>query len=119
VRAAALNRFLDLGASGLDMEISEGGRTLPVGIRRRIALARELMNQGRLVVFGDPTEGLDSEGCLAVYSVLNALAKAGASIIVATGDQNILKGAGFLLDMNQKPTPVFAAAQTPKTEEAT
>jgi len=119
VRAAALRRFLDVSRLGLDQEVAEGGRTLPVGIRRRIALARALMNQGRLVVFDDPTEGLDSEGCLAVYSVLNALAKAGASIIVATGDQNILKGAGFLLDMNQKPTPVFAAAQTPKTEEAT
>jgi ATP-binding cassette subfamily C protein LapB len=117
VRASALRRFLDVSRSGLDLEIAEGGRTLPVGIRRRVALARALMNQGRLVVFDDPTEGLDSEGCLAVYSVLNALAKAGANIIVATADPNILKGAGFVLDMNEKPTPVFAAAREPKPEE--
>ncbi|MHC1701626.1 MAG: ATP-binding cassette domain-containing protein [Humidesulfovibrio sp.] len=119
VRAAALRRFLDLSRLGLDMEITEGGRTLPVGIRRRVALARALMNQGRLVVFDDPTEGLDSEGCLAVYSVLNVLAKAGASIIVATVDPNILKGAGFVLDMNEKPTPAFAATREPKSEDAT
>ncbi|OGR35895.1 MAG: hypothetical protein A2051_08775 [Desulfovibrionales bacterium GWA2_65_9] len=119
VRAAALRRFLDVSRQGLDMDIAEGGRTLPVGIRRRVALARALMNQGRLVVFDDPTEGLDSEGCLAVYNVLNVLAKAGASIIVATVDPNILKGAGYVLDMNEKPTPTFGPARDPKSEEVT
>lgn len=119
VRAAALRRFLDVSRQGLDMEIAEGGRTLPVGIRRRVALARALMNQGRLVVFDDPTEGLDSEGCLAVYSVLNALAKVGASIIVATVDPQILKGAAYILDMNEKPTPVFGVQREPKSEEVT
>jgi ATP-binding cassette subfamily C protein LapB len=119
VRAASLRRFLDVSRQGLDMEIAEGGRTLPVGIRRRVALARALMNQGRLVVFDDPTEGLDSEGCLAVYNVLNALAKSGASIVVASVDPNILKGAGYVLDMNSKPTPTFEAAREPKSEEVT
>lgn len=119
VRAAALRRFLDVSRQGLDMEIAEGGRTLPVGIRRRVALARALMNQGRLVVFDDPTEGLDSEGCLAVYNILNALAKAGVSIIVATVDPNILKGAAYVLDMNEKPTPTFEPRREPKSEEVT
>ncbi|MDO9630299.1 MAG: ABC transporter ATP-binding protein, partial [Humidesulfovibrio sp.] len=119
VRAAALRRFLDVSRQGLDMDIAEGGRTLPVGIRRRVALARALMNQGRLVVFDDPTEGLDSEGCLAVYNILNALAKAGLSIIVATVDPNILKGAAYVLDMNEKPTPTFEPRREPKSEEVT
>lgn len=119
VRAAALRRFLDVSRQGLDMNIAEGGRTLPVGIRRRVALARALMNQGRLVVFDDPTEGLDSEGCLAVYNILNALAKAGLSIIVATVDPNILKGAAYVLDMNEKPTPTFEPRREPKSEEVT
>jgi len=119
VRAAALRRFLDVSRQGLDMEVAEGGRTLPVGIRRRVALARALMNQGRLVVFDDPTEGLDSEGCLAVYNILNALAKAGVSIIVATVDPNILKGAAYVLDMNEKPTPTFEPRREPKSEEVT
>ncbi len=95
-----------------------------MGARSRLAYdaelrlhARSLMNQGRLVVFDDPTEGLDSEGCLAVYNVLNALAKAGATIIVATVDQNILKGATYVLDMNEKPTPAFSQVRDPKVEE--
>ncbi len=119
VRAAALRRFLDTSRQGLDMPVTEGGKALPLGIRRRIALARALMNPGRLVVFDDPTEGLDSEGCQAVYGILNALAKAGHTIIVATADLSILKGAALVLDMNVKPTPAFgpALAKTPKPEE--
>jgi ATP-binding cassette subfamily C protein LapB len=113
VRAAALRRFLDTSRQGLDMPVTEGGKALPLGIRRRIALARALMNPGRLVVFDDPTEGLDSEGCLAVYGILNALAKAGHTIIVATADHSIIKGAALVLDMNVKPTPAFGPAPTP------
>jgi ATP-binding cassette subfamily C protein LapB len=118
VRAAALRRFLDRSRQGLDMEIADGGRSLPLGIRRRIALARALMNPGRLAVFDDPTETLDAEGCQAVYGVMNALAKAGLTIIVATGDPNLIKGAGLLLDMNEKPTPRLTPQTLPKPEEA-
>lgn len=120
VRAAALRRFLDTSRQGLDMPVTEGGKALPLGIRRRIALARALMNSGRLAVFDDPTEGLDSEGCLAVYGILNALAKAGLTIIVSTADANIVKAATLVLDMNVKPTPAIgpAPAQAPKPEEA-
>jgi ATP-binding cassette subfamily C protein LapB len=114
VRAAALRRFLDVSREGLDMEMPDGGRTLPLGVRRRIALARALMNPGRLAVFDDPTEGLDIEGSQAVYGVLNALAKAGLTIIVATSDPNIIKGAGFVLDMNEKPTPAFTQTRDPQ-----
>ncbi|GAB6125767.1 ATP-binding cassette domain-containing protein [Humidesulfovibrio idahonensis] len=117
VRAAALRRFLDTSRQGLDMDIVEGGRTLPVGIRRRIALARALMNPGRLAVLDDPTEGLDAEGCQAVYAVLNGLAQAKITLIVSTADPNILKGAGFVLNMNEKPTPVFAQVRREKAEE--
>jgi len=118
VRAAALRRFLDVSREGLDMGMPDGGRTLPLGVRRRIALARALMNPGRLAIFDDPTEGLDIEGCQAVYGVLNALAKAGLTIIVATADPNIIKGAGFILDMNEKPTPSFTQVRDAKPEEA-
>lgn len=113
VRAAALRRFLDSSRQGLDMPMDEGGKALPLGIRRRIALARALMTPGRLAILDDPTEGLDSEGCLAVYAILNGLAKAGLTIVVATSDANILKGAALVLDMNAKPTPSLGPAPQP------
>jgi ATP-binding cassette subfamily C protein LapB len=120
VRAAALRRFLDTSRLGLDMPIQDGGKALPLGIRRRIALARALMTPGRLAIFDDPTEGLDSEGRLAVYAILNGLAKAGITLVVATADVNILKGAALVLDMNVKPTPSLGASapRGPKPEDA-
>lgn len=117
IRAASLRRFLDVSRTGLDTDLVDGGRTLPVGIRKRVALARALMHQGRLVVFDDPTEGLDAEGIQAVYAVLNGLAKQGATIIVSTGDVNILKAATVVVDMNAKPTPSFGVVRRAKPEE--
>lgn len=117
IRAASLRRFLDVSRTGLDTDLVDGGRTLPVGIRKRVALARALMHQGRLVVFDDPTEGLDAEGIQAVYAVLNSLTKQGATIIVSTGDVNILKAATLVIDMNAKPTPALGAVRRAKPEE--
>ena len=50
-------------------------------------------------------------------SLAAALAKQGATILVSTNDPNILKAAGFVLDMNAKPTPVFGAVRRGKPEE--
>lgn len=117
IRAASLRRFLDVSRTGLDTDLVDGGRTLPVGIRRRIALARALMHQGQLAIFDDPTEGLDAEGIQAVYGILNTLAKQGRTIIVSTGDVNILKAAMLVIDMNAKPTPSLGAVRRAKPEE--
>ncbi len=117
IRAASLRQFLDVSRTGLDTDLVDGGRTLPVGIRKRVAIARALMHQGQLVIFDDPTEGLDAEGIQAVYAILNTLAKQGSTIIVSTGDVNILKAATVVVDMNAKPTPVLGTVRRAKPEE--
>lgn len=117
IRGASLRRFLDVSRTGLDTDLIDGGRTLPVGIRKRVALARALMHQGQLVIFDDPTEGLDAEGIQAVYAILNALAKRGCTIIVSTSDVNILKAASHVVDMNTKPTPALGTVRRAKSEE--
>ncbi len=76
VRMADLRRFLDSTSTGMDTPLNDGGRSLPLGIRKRLALARALVGQGRLAVFDEPTEGLDVEGCEAVFQIMNVLASA-------------------------------------------
>ncbi len=110
VRLADLRRYLDLSPDGLEAPILEGGRDLPMGIRKRLALARALVTPGRLAILDEPTEGLDGEGHAAVYGVLTALAKAGLTLVVITRDPNILKAAGQILDLSEKPVPKVAAA---------
>jgi len=105
IREAGLGPFIDESAKGLETEITDNGFALAVGIRRRLALARALASDGRLVLFDEPTEGLDAEGCAAVYAALKRLAEEGRTVILVTHDPVILKGARVVLDLNAKPSP--------------
>ncbi|MCF8108649.1 MAG: ATP-binding cassette domain-containing protein [Desulfohalobiaceae bacterium] len=102
-----LRGYLDRIPKGLDTEITESGKNLPLGIRRRLALARGLTTQGKLAVLDEPTEALDAAGAKAVYSIMNTLAGAGTSIIAFSNDPRIRKGGSMVLDLDQKPQPVL------------
>ncbi|MGB0670606.1 MAG: ATP-binding cassette domain-containing protein [Rhodospirillales bacterium] len=105
IQAAGLRGFLDQSPNGLDTVMADGGQTLALGIRRRMALARALATDGRIAVLDEPTEGMDAEGAATVYGVMNKLVEAGRTIIAFSHDPNIVKGADRVLDLNQKPIP--------------
>ena len=105
IEAVGLRNFLDEIPQGFDTPIIENGRRLSVGIRRRLAFARALTTNGKLIIVDEPTEGLDTDGCQAVYRLLNELSKAGRTIIAVSHDQNIMKAAHTVIDLNFKPTP--------------
>lgn len=115
IRLADLRRFLDDTATGLETIISDGGRNMPLGIRKRLALARALVGQGRIAVFDEPTEGLDVEGCEAIFQVMNFLAKEGVTLIVVSRDPNIMKGFSTIIDLNSKPIPKVGVVQKKTT----
>lgn len=105
IDAVGLREFLDESTRGFETPIIDNGRRLSVGIRRRLAFARALTTNGKLIIVDEPTEGLDTNGCQAVYRLLNELSKAGRTIIAVSHDQNILKAAHTVIDLNFKPTP--------------
>ena len=105
INAAGLVSYLDESPKGLETQISENGRSLSLGIRRRLALARALTTDGMLVLFDEPTEGLDGEGVSCVYAAMKDLAKRGRTIIVVSHDPKIVKGAQVAIDLNNKPVP--------------
>ncbi len=115
VRMADLRRFLDSTSTGMDTPLNDGGRSLPLGIRKRLALARALVGQGRLAVFDEPTEGLDVEGCEAVFQIMNVLAKRGVTLILVSRDPNVVKGFGAVIDLNVKPVPKIGLVQKKTT----
>lgn len=106
MRAAGLRDFLDRTAGGADTIITESGRIAP-GIRKRIALARALATDGRLVLFDEPTEALDQQGCDIVYNLLNQLARAGKTMIICSSDPHIIKASQINLNLNNKPVPLI------------
>lgn len=105
VRAADLKNFLDQTPKGLDSMITDNGRSLPLGIRRRISLARALATNGRLVILDEPTDAMDQEGIQAIYDIMNDLLKANKTLVVFSNDPKILKGASMILNLNLKPKP--------------
>lgn len=109
-----LDKYVDENQMGMDLMLVNGGSNLSLGIRRRLALARALSHNGKLVVLDEPTEGLDAEGARHVYQVMNELASAGHTIIACSHDAQIIRGAHHVLDLDQKPVPRFSsvAAQT-------
>lgn len=126
IDAVGLRRFLDESSNGFETPVTANGRHLSRGIRRRLAMARGLVTDGALAILDEPTEGLDGEGCAAIYAIMNDLVKRGRTIIVFSHDPTIVKGAAAVLDLNSKPVPrvstlpkaVDAKGDAEKLEEA-
>jgi ATP-binding cassette subfamily C protein LapB len=116
--AAGLRKFIDLLPQGIDSPVIDGGRNLALGIRRRLALARAMATDGRLVVLDEPIEGLDAEGIQALNLAIREFLSKGKTIIALSHDPNVLRGAGAILDLGVKPTPrLTTAAPAAKPEE--
>ena len=47
---------------GLDEVLNTSGSSLSLGVRRRLALARALINKGRIAILDEPTEELTQRG---------------------------------------------------------
>ena len=105
IDVVGLRRFVDESEAGIETPILDNGWRLSEGIRRRIALARALVTDGKLVVFDEPTESFDTAGVKVVHTVLSTLAKAGNTVIIMSHDKNIVQGKHIILDLDQKPVP--------------
>jgi len=108
VKNVGLKIFFDQSEKGLDAVITNHGLDLSLGIRRRIALARALVNDGQVVLFDEPTEGMDPWGCSVIYQMMNEFIKTGKTIIAISHDKYILQGAKYILNMQTKPVPTIS-----------
>ncbi|MEW5772999.1 MAG: ATP-binding cassette domain-containing protein [Thermodesulfobacteriota bacterium] len=105
IRAVGLERCLASAPRGLDTPVADGGRSLSLGVRRRLALARALATGGNLVILDEPTEGLDADGTKAVHALLHEMASLGRTVIVITLDPAILRSVHAVLNLGVKPRP--------------
>ena len=109
-----LRGFVDESADGIRTMVQDNGRSLAVGIRRRIALARALVTDGSLVILDEPTESFDKDGREIMGTVVSELHRKGCTIIAFSHDRVAFKGADILVDLNSKPIPEIVQNSRPE-----
>ena len=100
-----LANYINNRENGINTLLEDRGETLPVGIRKRMSLARAMVKQKQLFVLDEPTEGLDKIGREAVIKLIKNACLKNKSIIIATNDQEIVNMSDILIDMSSKPRP--------------
>jgi cell division transport system ATP-binding protein len=80
-----------LSALGLGRKVDAYPYQLSGGEQQRIALARALMNRPAIVLADEPTGNLDPEMSRMVFDILEDINRAGATIVVASHDIEILR----------------------------
>lgn len=83
-----------LAAVGLEGFAGRPAQSLSVGEGRRVALARGLALKPRLLLFDEPTAGLDRGSRVRIEALLPELVAAGMTVVVATHEGRTLERLG-------------------------
>jgi ATP-binding cassette subfamily C protein LapB len=101
-----LINFINSDKNGINKVLDSSDEQLPLGIRKRMALARGMINNGKLVFLDEPTEGLDNEGKKSIHNIIKDFKNEKKSLVIATNDQGIIDMSDILVDLNSKPKPL-------------
>lgn len=82
-KAAYAHDFITTLPAGYDTQIGEAGGSLSMGQRQRIAIARALIKDARIVLLDEPTASLDSESEHYVQEALKNLCAGRTTLAIA------------------------------------
>ena len=105
ISSVGLTDYVNNIPDGINQVIENNGRDMPLGIKKRIGLARAIINNGKIIIFDEPSESLDNKGVMDLYKTLNNFIKLKKTLIIASHDPNILKSANIIIDLSTKPIP--------------
>jgi heme exporter protein A len=89
-------RAFDVAADRFDLHVfaDRPVRTYSRGQRQRIALARALVQEPRLLLLDEPTTGLDTPASQRLAAVLREEASRGATVVLSTHDDAFARALG-------------------------
>jgi len=104
-QAAGLEELIATLPEGLDTVIGEGGRGLSGGEKQRVALARAFLKRPNVIVFDEPTTGLDVKTERLLQQAIEQLGQSATVITVAhrlhtieRSDQIVVLDGGQIVD---------------------
>jgi len=88
-----------------ELELDEASRRLPDtlsgGEQQRLAIARALVNDPRLVLADEPTGNLDAESAAVVLRLLRGIADEGRAVVLVTHDREAASIADRVLELRE------------------
>jgi len=90
-RLAHAHDFIVRLPAGYDTLVGERGVTLSAGQRQRLAIARAAVRRAPLLIFDEPTTGLDRENERSVADALDRLSRSRTSVLIT---HNLTQAAG-------------------------
>lgn len=110
LKALCLSEWTEALPHGLMTPLGEGGQSLSQGQRKRLGLARALVQDRPLILLDEPTAALDERTAATIREVLLSLKASGRhTLFVISHDERLQAAADTLLDLDALQTDEAAA----------
>ena len=101
LKALCLSKWTEALPQGLATPLGEGGQSLSQGQRKRLGLARALVQDRPLILLDEPTAALDERTAATIREVLLSLKASGRhTLFVISHDERLQAAADTVLDLD-------------------
>ena len=94
---------------GYDTPVGEGGAVLSGGYRQRLALARAIFGDPRLVVLDEPSSNLDQDGDLGLMNCIAQLKQRGVTVVLISHRPSTIGVVDKILILNDGMVEMFGS----------